>query len=261
MSNVLIVGDGPLAYEIASLAEQSGHTVAAYLVNRDGPEADPVAGLEDFLKGAAARFDLAVEACVADRARKQAVIRQVVEVLEPAAPLLACTLNASATEAGGWTPTPERIIGWAALPPLAGTKVFELSSGLRSDPALVQTASEFLASLGKDPVMIEDTVGGVLPRIVAALVNEAAFALTEGIAEPDDIDQAMKLGTNYPHGPLAWGDLIGLDQIVGILTALGEAYGRDRYRLAPALRQLALAGWWGVRTGQGFYAHSSPPAL
>jgi 3-hydroxybutyryl-CoA dehydrogenase len=103
--------------------------------------------------------------------------------------------------------------------------------------------------------MTEDSVGAVLPRIVANLVNEAAFALTEGIAEAHDIDEAMKLGTNYPHGPLAWGDRIGLDQVAGIITALAAAYGSDRYRLAPALRQLALAGWWGKRTGQGFYAY------
>ncbi len=255
MSNVLILGDGPLAYEIAALAERSGHNVAAYLVNHGGPEADPIAGLGDFLDAVSGPFDLAVEAFVADITHKMSAIWQIEEMLNARGPLLAATLNASATEVGGWTNIPDRIVGWAALPPLEDARVFEMSSGLRSAPESVQRASDFLLSLGKEPVMTEDSVGGVLPRIVANLVNEAAFALTEGIAEPGDIDQAMKLGMNYPHGPLAWGDLIGLDQVAGIISALGEVYGNDRYRLAPALRQLALAGWWGQRTGQGFYAY------
>ncbi|MBI4630931.1 MAG: 3-hydroxybutyryl-CoA dehydrogenase, partial [Chloroflexi bacterium] len=91
-----------------------------------------------------------------------------------------------------------------------------------------------------EAVTVNDTVGGVLPRVVANVINGAVFAVMEGVASPRDIDQAMKLGTNYPHGPLEWGDKIGLDQVLGIINALHEAHG-ERYRPAPLLVQMAQA--------------------
>lgn len=90
-------------------------------------------------------------------------------------------------------------------------------------------------------------------RTIACLINEAASAVMEGVATPADIDQAMKLGTNYPHGPLAWADLIGLDTVLGVLTGLFNEFGEDRYRPCPLLRRLVTAGHLGQKSGRGFY--------
>lgn len=256
MSNVLVIGGGTLAHEMAGLAEQAGHTVIRYLYERRGPASEPLRNLPDFVRETADRIDLVVEAEIADRQRKREIITGLTNAfIGTAEPILTAVLNATATEVGSWTVQPENVIGWAAIPPLANAQVIELMPAARSAPECIQAATEFLSSLSKEPVMVEDSVGGVVPRIVAGLINEAAFALGEQVASAEDIDEAMKLGTNYPHGPLAWADLIGLDEVVGIITALGEVHGNDLYRPAPILRQLAFAGHWGKRTGQGFYTY------
>ncbi len=257
MSTVLIIGDGPLGAEIAALARRAGHTALTYLFSQHGPESAMLANIPAVLQESANTLDLTIEAIIANRALKQ----QALERLSGAfvgtnEPILTATLNASATEVSQWTAHPASVVGWAAIPPLGDAEVIETMAGLKSNPAMVSKAQEFLRGLGKEPVQIGDTLGGVLPRIVANLVNEAAFALTEGVASAEDIDQAMKLGTNYPHGPLAWGDQIGLDQVAGVIAALGECYGPDRYRPAPLLRQLVQAGMWGQRTGRGFYTYA-----
>jgi len=254
MSNILIIGDSPLAAEMAALAGQAGHTALAYLFNQHGPESSPLANIPLWLQETADSLDLIVEAVVSSRLLKQHTIQRLSDAFVGAnEPILTAALNASVAEVSQWTAHPANVVGWAALPPLGDAEVIEVAASIRSDPVMVSRAQEFLASLGKEPALVNDSVGGVLPRVVANLVNEAAFALMEGVASAEDIDQAMKLGTNYPHGPLAWGDQIGLDQIVGIMAALGESYGPDRYRAAPLLNRLVQAGMWGKRAGKGFY--------
>jgi 3-hydroxybutyryl-CoA dehydrogenase len=258
MSNVLVIGDGPLADDMIALLGEGGHQCVGYLFDPNRGRTNPLTTLPDFVREMADTIDIVVEAVISSREDKRAVLRSLGDAfIGTEEPILTATLNASATEVASWMVNPENVIGWAALPPLANSKVIELMPGARSAPEMIKTATEFLSTLGKEPVMIGDTVGGVLPRIVANLINEASFALTEQVASAEDIDQAMKLGTNYPHGPLAWADVIGLDQVVGIITTLGEVYGTDKYRPAPFLRQLALAGHWGKRTGRGFYTYSN----
>ncbi len=252
MSRVLVLGDGPLAAEMASLAAQAGHTVREGLVNRRGP--DPTGAAEQALIAALDGSDaeIVVEAICGSAPLKREALSRV----RPGAVVLSAALNASATEAGAWAVAPAQVVGWAALPPLAESQVFELLPGLNSAPQAIEAASAFLAGLGRQPVTIGDTSGGVLPRIVANLVNAAAFAVMEGVASPEDIDRAMQLGTSYPRGPLAWGDLIGLDQVYAILIALGDTFSPDRYQPAPLLRRLVLASHWGRHTGRGFYDYA-----
>jgi 3-hydroxybutyryl-CoA dehydrogenase len=258
MSNILVIGDGPLAAELVDLCSVGNHNAVGFLFNQDKRNVNPLGRLPDFIREMADTVHIVVEAVIGSREDKLTVIRTLSDAFVGTnEPILTAVLNASATEVGSWAAQPENVIGWAALPPLADGKVIEVLSGLRTAPETVKAATEFLSSLGKQPVMVDDTFGGILPRIVANLANEAAFALTEQVASAEDIDLAMRLGTNYPHGPLEWADRIGLDQVIGIITALGEVYGTDKYRPAPFLRQLAMANHWGRRTGRGFYTYDS----
>ena len=112
--------------------------------------------------------------------------------------------------------------------------------------------------LGFDPVLVADGPGLVRARILCCLINEAIGALMEGVAIVEDIDKAMRLGTNYPFGPLAWADQIGLDTVLGVMTGLHKEWGEDRYRPSPLLRRKVLAGHLGKKSGRGFYIYDSP---
>lgn len=259
MSTIFLIGDGPLAEELSSAARDAGHEVIALLdptfLGVTAGDHNPFEEENPEVWAEARRADIIVDAVVSNRDAKR---RTVIEAAGWApAPILTATLNASATEVAFWQGEANRIVGWAALPPLAAARVIELMPAWDAASTAIEAARSFFQSLGKEPVTVRDSVGGVLPRVVANLINEAAFALMEGVATEDDIDRAMQLGTNYPRGPLAWGDLIGLDQVLAIIEALGSEYGHDRYRPAPLLRQLVRAGRLGRRTGQGFYRYEA----
>jgi 3-hydroxybutyryl-CoA dehydrogenase len=234
---ILLCGDGPLARELGQLVENAGHQVMAYFLDEQGtPPVQRWSGLAE--EG----IDLVLEAVLADPGVKWEVITALDRALPATLPLLSAALNASASEVASWCGQPRRVVGWSALPPLGDSEVIEFMPALQSDKASKARAREFWQALGREPVEIADSTGGVLPRVLCNLVNEAAYALMEGVASAEDIDLALQLGTGYPRGPLAWGDLIGLDQVVGILDALGEEFGADQYRPAPLLRQYARAG-------------------
>ncbi|NJN55033.1 MAG: hypothetical protein HC804_09925 [Anaerolineae bacterium] len=117
-------------------------------------------------------------------------------------------------------------------------------------------AVAFARQLKQEPVMVADGPGLVRARVVCCLINEAVSALMEGVASAEDIDKAMKLGTNYPYGPLEWADFIGLDTVLGILTGLFKEWGEDRYRPCPLLRHMVAARQLGRKTGQGFFSYN-----
>jgi 3-hydroxybutyryl-CoA dehydrogenase len=149
-------------------------------------------------------------------------------------------------------------VGFHALPPLEATQLVELTRGANSRPGDREAAERFFATLGKDVEWVGDAPGLVLGRIVCQLVNEAAFALGEGVGSAADIDAGMVLGMNHPRGPLEWGDAIGLDHVLGVLDGLHEHYREERYRAAPALRRLVLEGRLGRHTGAGFHQYDRP---
>jgi 3-hydroxybutyryl-CoA dehydrogenase len=146
-------------------------------------------------------------------------------------------------------------VGFHALPPLAETRLVELTRGLDSAPSAAEAAERFFATLGKHAEWVGDGPGLVLGRIVCQVINEGAFALGEGVGSAEDIDAGMVHGLNYPRGPLAWADQIGLDHVTAVLDGLHEELGEDRYRMAPALRRLALSGRLGRHTGEGFFRY------
>jgi 3-hydroxybutyryl-CoA dehydrogenase len=144
--------------------------------------------------------------------------------------------------------------GFHALPPFGDSKLVELTRTSTTSDAAAERAEAFFAALGKRSDWVRDAPGLVLGRIVCQLVNEAAFALGEGVGSAQDIDAGMTLGLNHPHGPLAWGDAIGLDHVLSVLDALADEYREERYRAAPELRRNVLEGRLGAATGEGFHS-------
>jgi 3-hydroxybutyryl-CoA dehydrogenase len=149
--------------------------------------------------------------------------------------------------------------GFHALAPLDAARLVELTRGAHTSNVAEQAAERFFATLGKHVEWVGDAPGLVLGRIVCQLVNEAAFALDEGVGSAADIDAGMVLGMNHPRGPLEWADLAGLDHVLGVLDGLCEHYREERYRPAPALRRLVLDGRLGRHVGAGFHVYDEAP--
>ncbi|MFZ5815659.1 MAG: 3-hydroxyacyl-CoA dehydrogenase [Bacillota bacterium] len=148
----------------------------------------------------------------------------------------------STTEIAASLPHPERVVGYSGVPNMARRILVEVAPGLKTRPEAWQMAARFIQSLGRDVEVVHDGPGLVAARIIACLINEAAFALQEGIASVEGIDTAMRLGVNYPKGPLEWADEIGPDVVLRILEGLHQQTGEDRYRPSPYLRKLVAAG-------------------
>lgn len=161
--------------------------------------------------------------------------------------ILSSSITVTASEQASWIRRPSRLVGISTMPTLLSQKLIELAPTIHTDKAVMARVQEFFARLGKELAIVQDRIGMVMPRILCMLINEAFFALTEHIASPQDIDLAMKLGTNYPRGPIEWADQIGIHSVVTILEAIHDDLDEDRYRIAPLLKQMALgAQWWGT---------------
>ncbi|MGN6869230.1 MAG: 3-hydroxyacyl-CoA dehydrogenase NAD-binding domain-containing protein [Solirubrobacteraceae bacterium] len=146
-------------------------------------------------------------------------------------------------------------VGFHALPPFEETRLVELTRGADSAESAAAAAEHFFATLGKHTAWVGDAPGLVLGRIVCQVINEAAFALAEGVGSADDVDAGMVHGLNYPRGILRWGDEIGLDHVLAVVDGLYEEHREERYRAAPLLRSLAMSGRVGLLTGEGFFRY------
>ena len=147
-------------------------------------------------------------------------------------------------------------MGFAAFYPFKDRKLVELSAGLRTIESAFAQAEQLFQTLGKDTVRVKDAPGLTFPRILSLIINEAARSLEEGVASAEEIDVAMRLGVNYPQGPLKWADKIGLDEVLAVLEGLQRESGDDRYRPAPLLKKLVIAGFLGETSGRGFYSYN-----
>lgn len=187
----------------------------------------------------------AVELTNTDLSRKKRNLVSIDASLPPAVPILSSAVTATAGEQATWIQRPRRLVGLGAFPTLLGGSIIELTASLRTDESSLAAAGRFLAGLGKEACVVQDRVGLVMPRMLCMVINEAFFALTEQVASPADIDTAMKLGTNYPRGPLEWANMIGIGQVIAVLDSLRAATGEERYRVAPLLYQMSFeSGPW-----------------
>ena len=205
---------------------------------------------------AAVGADLVVEAVPEVAELKGRIFAQLDAVAPEHAILASNTSSISITEIGARTGRPEQVIGMHFMNPVPVMRLVEVIRGLRTDDGTTATVMELSRTLGKTPVEVRDFPGFVSNRVLMPMINEAVFALMEGVADAEAIDTVMTLGMNHPMGPLALADLIGLDTCLNILEVLHRELGDDRYRPCPLLRQYVAAGWLGRKTGRGFHVHA-----
>ena len=202
------------------------------------------------------RAQLLVEAIVENEAVKKDLFRRADALLAPEAILASNTSSISITALAASTRRPERFIGIHFMNPPPVMQLIEVIRGLQTGDATYRTVIDLAKRFGKTTVTSKDRPGFIVNRILIPLLNEACFALEEGLASPEDIDTGVKLGLNHPMGPLTLADFIGLDTCLFIAEVLHRELGDDKYRPAPILRQYVAAGWLGRKTGRGFYAYT-----
>ncbi|HYS81821.1 MAG TPA: 3-hydroxybutyryl-CoA dehydrogenase [Anaeromyxobacteraceae bacterium] len=211
----------------------------------------PVESLEE-----CARAQLLVEAVLEDEEVKKELFRKADALLAPDAILASNTSSISITKLAAATRRPERFVGMHFMNPPPVMQLIEIIRGLQTSDATYQTVMELARRFGKTTVTSKDRPGFVVNRILIPLLNEACFALDEGLASAEDIDTGVKLGLNHPMGPLTLADFVGLDTCLFIAEVLHRELGDDKYRPAPILRQYVAAGWLGRKTGRGFYSYT-----
>jgi 3-hydroxybutyryl-CoA dehydrogenase len=273
--HVLVVGAGQMGAGIAQVVAASGRRVSlhdpfpgavergleamrkslARLADKGGPDADEVLARVTPVDGIVAA-DLMIEAVVEDAAVKGDVFRRADETLPSAAVLASNTSSIPITSLAAATGRPDRVIGMHFFNPVPVLELVEVIRGLETSDDTARAISELAVDLGKTPAEARDFPGFVSNRILMPFVNEAAYALMEGVAEPEAIDTIAKLGFAHPMGPLALADLIGLDTCVAIMEVLHQGLGDPKYAPCPLLRQYVQAGRLGRKSGRGFYSYA-----
>ncbi len=282
IDRITVIGGGTMGNGIAHVCAQHGRDVQMVDISDDAlakglsvisrnldrqvkkallTEADKVEilgriGQTTSVEDGVAEAQLVIEAVP----EKMELKRTLFEAMDASAPqgciLASNTSSISITKIAAVTGRPHHVIGMHFMNPVPVMKLVEVIRGLATDDATTDAVMTLSQELGKTPVEVNDFPGFVSNRILMPMINEAVFALMEGVAEPEAIDTVMKLGMNHPMGPLALADLIGLDTCLNILEVLHKELGDDRYRPCPLLRKFVAAGWHGRKSGRGFFEYA-----
>lgn len=203
----------------------------------------------------AAKADLVIEAVVENMDVKAKLFAELDQIAPPHTILVTNTSSLPITEIAAATKRPEKVIGMHFMNPVPVMKLIEIIRGLATADEVYETVEAIARKLNKVPVEVNDFPGFISNRVLMPMINEAIYALYEGVATKEAIDEVMKLGMNHPMGPLTLADFIGLDTCLYIMETLHEGFGDDKYRPCPLLRKYVKAGWLGRKTGRGFYTY------
>lgn len=276
---IAVVGAGQMGSGIAQVAAASGHHV---LLNDRSPEfiESGLAGITKNLDRSVEKqritaeerdailgrispataidsfdVDLAIEAATEKLDTKLELFRLLDAKCSASAVLASNTSSISITTLAAVTNRPERVIGMHFMNPVPVMKLVEIIRGIATSQDTYDFTRDLAEQMGKTPVEVRDFPGFVSNRVLMPMINEAIYAVYEGVATPDAIDTVMKLGMNHPMGPLTLADFIGLDTCLAIMQVLHDGFGDSKYRPCPLLRQYVAAGWLGRKSGRGFYTY------
>ena len=280
MKNVLIFGSGTMGTGIAQVLAEAGNQVwfcgrteakvqscidsikksldkkvAGGKLEAAGPVMDrikPTVNIEEAGKS----VDFALESIVEDLNTKNELFAKFDAFFPPETIFASNTSAISITEMAARTQRIDRFLGLHFFNPVPVMNLVEVIKGLATSDATMQAAKEFILSVGKTPVEVNEAPGFIVNRMLVPLTNEAAYILADGVASAEDIDTAMKLGAGHPMGPLALADLIGLDVCVAVMETLYRDFGDPKYRPCPLMRKMVQAGYLGRKTGRGFFTYS-----